>query len=542
MKKNTFIQGTIITSLSLIFIKVLGALYVIPFYRIIGEDGGTLYSYAYNIYNLFLNITSVGIPIAISMIISEYHTLKMYDAKERAYRVGKRTVTLLAILSFLTIFIFAPTIAKFLISDISGGSNISDIVLAIRAISFCLLIIPFLSILRGYLQGNKFIAPTSISQVLEQVVRIAVVLVGAYIAIKVFKLPIAVGVAISLLGAFFGGLAAFIYLRIKVIKNKDQFPTSKERDDISNKALFFKIIKYCIPLIIISVVNDLYTIIDIKLIIKGLHMLGYSIKVGEVVSSIVATWAPKICTIIITIATALTTNIIPHMVSSFVKKDMETTNKRFNQAISTMLYITVPMSILLFLLADKVYFLFYGVSDYGPIILKFSAISHIFVGVWTIINTCLQSMKHFKIIYINSIAGLLINALLDIPLILLFDRVGFSPFVAAVVSTCIGCIVSITIVLIYLHKKEKFNYKFILSILGKLLIPSLAIILPIVICNHFIKFDYNYINVILSLCIYGIYGVLVYVILTYKNKLIDNVFGEDEINKIISKFKKKKIS
>lgn len=90
LKKNTFIQGTIVTSVILIIIKLLGALYVIPFYKIIGTNGGTLYSYAYNIYNLFLNISTAGIPIAISMIISEYLALNMYDAKERAYKIGKR--------------------------------------------------------------------------------------------------------------------------------------------------------------------------------------------------------------------------------------------------------------------------------------------------------------------------------------------------------------------------------------------------------------------------------------------------------------------
>ena len=81
LKKNSFIQGTLIASFSLIFIKIIGALYVIPFYKIIGESGGTLYSYAYNIYTLFLNISTAGIPIAMSMIISEYLALEMYDAK-----------------------------------------------------------------------------------------------------------------------------------------------------------------------------------------------------------------------------------------------------------------------------------------------------------------------------------------------------------------------------------------------------------------------------------------------------------------------------
>ena len=80
MKKNSFIQGTVVASISIIITKILGALYVIPFYKIIGVSGGALYSYAYTIYNLFLNISTAGIPIAISMIISEYYTLYTFNS------------------------------------------------------------------------------------------------------------------------------------------------------------------------------------------------------------------------------------------------------------------------------------------------------------------------------------------------------------------------------------------------------------------------------------------------------------------------------
>ena len=68
MKKNGFMEGAIIATIAIIISKVLGVLYVIPFYKIIGEQGGALYGYAYNIYNIFLIISSAGIPLAISKI------------------------------------------------------------------------------------------------------------------------------------------------------------------------------------------------------------------------------------------------------------------------------------------------------------------------------------------------------------------------------------------------------------------------------------------------------------------------------------------
>lgn len=541
LKKNTFIQGTIVTSIILIVIKLLGALYVIPFYKIIGTNGGTLYSYAYNIYNLFLNISTAGIPIAISMIISEYLALNMYDAKERAYKIGKKIIAFLAILSFLIVFFGSEYIARFIISDVTGGNSIEDISYVIKSVSFCLIIIPFLSVLRGYMQGHKFITPTSYSQLIEQIVRIIVVLLGSFTVIKILNKSVISGVGISLLGAFFGGLIAYIYLQIKVKNNNKEFPVSDKRDQVSNKSIVKKILSYCIPLVIISVVDNLYTIVDVKLIIKGLNMVGYSAIESETVSGIVSTWAPKICTVIIAIAISLTTNIIPHVTTSYIKKDYNEVNRRFNQAISTMLIITIPMALLLLLLSNESYYIFYGSSKYGSLALKASAISHIFFGVWTVINTCLQSMRKFKIVYINSVAGLFANALLDIPLILLFNKVGLPEYIATIVSTCIGYSISISIALIYLRKEMHFSYRKTIELIKKLIIPSITIIVMILLSKVFIKFDYTFISSAISLLIHGILGVIIYLIIVYKNNAIDETLGNEFIDKILIKLRLKKV-
>ena len=83
MKKNSFEEGTIIATLAIFLVKILGMIYVIPFYSIVGADGGALYSYAYNIYLLFLGISSAGLPNAISKIISEYNALGLIEEKNR---------------------------------------------------------------------------------------------------------------------------------------------------------------------------------------------------------------------------------------------------------------------------------------------------------------------------------------------------------------------------------------------------------------------------------------------------------------------------
>ena len=92
MKKETFLKGAFIATICIIFSKVLGVLYVIPFHAIIGERGGALYGYAYSLYTLFLTLSTVGIPLAMSKMISEYDTLGYHHTKARAYKIAYRIV------------------------------------------------------------------------------------------------------------------------------------------------------------------------------------------------------------------------------------------------------------------------------------------------------------------------------------------------------------------------------------------------------------------------------------------------------------------
>ncbi len=542
MKKNTFIEGTLIASIAIIITKILGVLYVIPFYSIIGEDGGVLYSYAYNIYNLFLNISTAGVPIAISMIISEYSALKMFDAKDRAYKIGKRIIFTISFIAFLILMIFANSFAGYYIKGITGGNTIQDIALVIRAISLCLLITPFLSVIRGYLQGNKFMAPSSISQVIEQIVRIIVILLGSYLAINIFHQEVKIGVAIALTGAFLGGLIAYLYLKIKVNKNKKLFEKIEKKDNISNKEITKKIITYCIPLIIISIVNNIYDLIDMKLIIKGLYKVGYDAKTSELISSIVYTWGPKICMIIMAIAMGLTTSLIPHIVSSYTEGDIKEANKKFNQAISTMIITSIPMAVGLSILSNNVYFIFYGNSIYGGSILKCLSIYTIFSGTLLVINTALQGLQKFKIIYINTIAGLVINTILDIPMIFLLHKLGLPDYYGTIVASMIGCTVSYIIVLIYLKKNLKFDYKLVLNTIYKTLVPTLSMIIVLLLLKLILPIT-NSINLvfIIKLFIYIILGAITYLTTSYYNKNLENVFGTEYINKILIKLHLKKL-
>src|SRR5574344_141018 len=253
MKKDSFVKGATIATICMFIAKFLGIIYVIPFYSIIGEQGGALYGYAYTIYSIFLSISTAGIPTAVSKVVSEYDALGNEEAKHSVYKVAIKVLGIISIVAFLVLMIFAPQIGKLIIGEATGGNSISDISLAIRAISLAVLVVPFLSVLRGYLQGEKFITPTSVSEIIEQVLRIAILLLGSYVLIKLLNKSITIGVCVSVLGASIGGLGAYLYLKIIAKKNKI-LKTNVTRDKTLNKEIVKKIIKYAVPLIIVSTI------------------------------------------------------------------------------------------------------------------------------------------------------------------------------------------------------------------------------------------------------------------------------------------------
>ncbi len=538
MKKNTFVEGTIIASIAIIITKILGAIYVIPFYSIIGEAGGSLYSYAYNIYTLFLDISCAGIPIAMSKIISEYNTLGKYDAKERAYKVGKNLILVISLISFFLLFVFAREAAYIFIGNISGGNTYEDIALVIRSVSFCLLIIPFLSISRGYLQGHKYILPSSTSQVIEQVIRISVILMGSYLTINVFNQSVSIGVSVSLLGAFFGGLVAYLYLKRKIKTNDNLFLKSDKKDKETNKEIRRKIIMYALPSIIICISSGVYRVTDIALVIRGLNIIGYTGSQAETIASIISTWGVKPCMLIVSIASALSISIIPHISSSYVKKNMVEVNNKMNQAIGMMFIVGLPMVIGISILSYPIYTLFYGVSEYGSIILSYLVFSSFFSSLFIVVDMLLQGLNKYKIIYISTITGFIVNALLDVPLVLMFDKLGIYPYYGVITASIIGYSLSFYIAYAMLKKEVDFNMKDLKKLIGKMILPLVAMMIPLIILNIYLpQYTSRVIQIPISL-LYALIGSVIYFIITYKNGALYDVFGEHNVERICNKVRK----
>ena len=544
MKKNSFIEGTIIATLCIVIVKVLGMVYVIPFYAIVESAGAALYAYAYNIYGLFLEVATAGIPNAVSKIINEYNTLDKQEAKIRTFKIGKRLLSVIAIIAFLILFIFAPQIAGLIIGDLTGGNTIEDVTFVIRCVSFALLVFPFLSVSRGFFQGHNIISVSSVSQVIEQLARVLVIICGSYIALKWLHLDLTTAVGVAVFGAFIGGLCALFYVRSKLKQNKKALALDETflvKDEVTNKEIIKKIIKYAIPVVIVSIAFTIYNNVDMILVLRTMNYLGMDAEEVEFIATGVSTWAPKISIVITSVVLGLSASLIPNMVEAFTLKKYDELNHKFNKSLQIILFISLPMCVGISLLASSVWTVFYGYNSLGTSILTVAIFAPLFSNLYTVCNHTLQSMNKFKWVYISSITGIVLNALLDVPFMLLFDFIGVPAYYGATLATVVGFGVTVIIAMIYLKREFQFKYTDTKNALVKILLPLIVMIVVVLLMKLFIPIDYDSrFACVMYIAVIALVGALTYFIISHKMGLMDDILGKNYLQRLKSRFFKHK--
>lgn len=542
MKKDTFIKGAFISTLCIILSKILGIVYVIPFHIIIDDEAGALYGYAYNIYALFLQLSTVGIPLAISKMVSEYNALEYHDAKRRTYKQAVIITSITALLSTLILYFFANNIAYLIKGGVVGGNSLEDIAFVIRVSSSAIFFVTMLSNIRGFLQGQKFIKDSSVSQVLEQFVRVITIIFGSYIFVRLFGTKEAVAVAIF--GATLGAIAALIYLFIKgkdeLKLNDKDYVLKEEEKRITNKELVKKLIKYTIPFVILSVIVSLYISVDMFTIIKTLvNNIGMNAKDAEYIMSCISTWGAKLNIIVTSISSGIVVSLLPNITSDFTKKNYKGIETKVIKTIAIIGVLVIPMVAGLSFLAEPVWTVFYGNNKLGISVFTFSIFTALFSGLYTNVNVIMQSVSRYKIVYVSLISGILFKIIMNVPLIILFNHIGLKPYYGSVTATIIGYVISILISLIDLKKTFKINYEKVLKLMLSSTFTTILMLIILSLIKYIVPItDLSKIMSFVVIILYATLGMIIYGVIMIKNKSFNQIF-EEEIKKIKQKLGRK---
>ena len=541
MKRTGFLAGAAISVIGIVICKVIGLVYVIPFYAIIGTQGGALYSYAYSIYNVFLNLATSGIPVAMSKVVSEYNEMKFYNTKERVFKIGLKVISILCVISFLVLFIFAPEVANMIIGGVEGGNSTEDVAMVIRVISTAVLVVPFLSVSKGYLQGHKIMQVSSIADILEQLARVIVILAGSFLTLKVFNLSLNTAVGVAVFGATVGALVAYFYVFLKIKKAKDlkrhEKATLAEKK-ITDKDLIRKIIFYAMPFVIISLLQSVYVLVDVFTVVKGLVGLGYTTAISENVVSVIQTWGSKLNMIVMSISTGIITSLIPTIASAWAVKNIKEVNGKITQALQSLILVVIPLSVGISFMSQAVWTVFYGYDELNSSIFKLLILSQIPLSICSVMVNTNQTMNNTKATVTALGGSLIFKILLNVPFMHLFSFLGLESYYATITLNILIDTTASIYLLRKVKKETNINYLQTIRTLIKVVMCTLIMILGLSIMNLFIpSYSVNRFGSILYIILYGIVGIAIYFFVAYKSNTISDIVGKDFVNKILSKFK-----
>lgn len=545
MKKNTFLEGAMIATIGIILCKIIGLVYVIPFYAIIGTQGGALYSYAYSIYAIFLSLSNSGIPVAVSKVISEYNTLGYVKAKERAFQMASIVIIGLGIFFFLVLVIFAPTIASVILGDIQGGNTLEGVTLVIRVVATALLIVPIESVTQGYFQGHKIMVPPTMANVIEQLVRVIVIVAGSFVALQVFHLSLETAVGIAVFGATIGCLVAYFYLLRVLKKNKKKIEetalVASHEPRISRKTILKKIIYYALPFVMIDVMNSAYGMVDTLTVVSGLTDLGYDAVTTETAIGVIATWATKLNMIVASIALGITVSLIPNIASSYVKKNWKGVSRKMNQALQALSLTTIPMAFGLSFLAAPVWVIFYGYNALSIDIFRLYILQAITFSFYTTLVNLIQTMNRTKL-GMGILGGSFIaKYLLNVPIMKLCYSIGIPAYYGPIFTTLLTQSVSVLLILIIMRKDYQVAYRKTIVLTIKVLLITGVMLGILSIMNLFIPVavQSRWMAILITILYAGV-GAIIYCVLGYRHHVFQEVFGNDILERILRKFHLKK--
>ena len=536
MKKRNIMQNSMIATICIIICKIIGLIYVIPFNAMISRSAGALYSYAYNIYVIFLSVSTSGIPLAISKTVSEYDSLGYHNTQKKVYNIGNTIIFLLGLICFVIMVVFANGIASLILGNSNGSNSVDDVAFVIRIISLALLVVPILSVTRGYFQGHKYMMESSISQVIEQFIRVIVILFGCVIVIKVLKMDEKIAIGISVLSAAIGALASYLYLKIKMRKNKDalamDYKETKEEKKISNKSIVKKLLMCALPFILVEVLKSAYSTVDTVTIIRGLTGLGYTMDIAETTFSVLATWGNKLCTVVISVSVGISMSLIPSVAAEFVKGNIKKVNEQFVSSLLLLLVITLPMTLGIFFLAEPVWTMFYGYDYLSVEVFKLYIFQSITLSFLSVCISFCQSVGRSKAALITLFISFILNAIFNIPFMHLCHYVGFGGYQGATVSTLITQGFPCIALIFYIKSVFKFDFGKLIKNGFKILISNIVMMIVLYIVKLIIPtFSLSRIVSLIYCIIYGFIGVFVYLFMLNKTGILKELFGNSSIMK-----------
>ncbi|KRL99009.1 polysaccharide biosynthesis protein [Liquorilactobacillus satsumensis] len=445
------LSGSFWLSFGSTFSKALGVIYLIPWLSMMGSEHNinaaqALFNSTYNIYAIFLSLGMAGFPSAIARRVAMYNGNQEFENSKKIFRLGLILMGFSGFIFAISLYASAPFFARNS-PVVSQQASIT----AIRSMTPAIAILPSMSVLRGWFQGNQDLKPFGISQLWEQLLRVIFILSSTYILIYKFQVGYVVAVYFSVFAAFIGALASYTYLIWhfhKMLPNYRELQRNSKKANLHNLKKILLLIAYeSIPFVVVGAGINLCQTID-QLFFKQIlqNLLNFSAEYTQNMYTAFSANPAKITALVIALATAVAESSLPLLAAKNSINDKKGVQKLLSENLNYLFFILLPITIVLSTLSPEINGLFYFFSNQGAAFLFFNIWQSVFMAIAINGLTLLQALHYSKKAMTYLLSGLLVKIILQFPLVYWLQGMG------AIIATAVAFLM---ICLLTYHKLGK---------------------------------------------------------------------------------------
>ena len=382
-KQNTFFGGAAILAAGIVMVKIISAVYKMPLINILGS-GYTDFTNAFNIFNIMLMISTAGIPVAMSRMISQANAEGHRNQVHKVFRV-----TSLACLAFGAVCSLAMLLGAEGFAALMGNPKSA---LSMRVLAPSVFFVAGLAAFRGYAQGHQHMAPSSISQIIEALFKLIVGLTLALILIRTGH-DESEAAAGAIVGVTLSELAALIYMGYDFMRTRAEEPEGTDTELWSSRLILKTFLAIAIPITLTSSATSVITTIDTALVMRQLqNAVGLNLDTARGLFSNYS-GVLTVYQIPASLMVAITASVIPAVTVFYERKDRKGAARVVGSALKTASILAFPSGVGMLVLGKPIVMLLFPRldPDIAGTILSILGVANIFVCLMLVCNSILQA-------------------------------------------------------------------------------------------------------------------------------------------------------
>ena len=390
-------SGVLVLTASTVIVKIIGLAYKIPLLSVMGAEGMGYFNSAYEIYALLCGISTSGLPIAVSMLISSARESGEVGKEKGVFRTASLLLLTKGVISAGALALLACSVSRFI------GNT--DAYPAILAISPALFFSCASGAVRSYFQGQRRMTPTAISQLIEALCKLLFGVAFACLALAMGQ-GIPVVAALAVLGVSLGSFLSALYLALKFL-----FEVKKERSHKRSSApsYFWQLLRISLPITLGSALMGSSRIIDMALIMRRLQDIGVSASEANRIYGAYTTLALPIYGLVPAFIPPITESLIPRLSAAVGTGHGEEQKSAVASSMRLTLLLGIPSSMGVTIYARQIISLLFGANadaiEYGAPLLAALGVSVLLTCMTTTVTAILQSYKRVLVPIIALAAG-----------------------------------------------------------------------------------------------------------------------------------------